>query len=314
MNTNFWYSSFLPNSMLMNCKNVNRKKLNSFKNRIEAQNMFMTLWNLALNRYVWELPETCDARFLETQALLGASACMYNDKMQGFQTLGFLPREFNVYGNPRNGSCFGFFGGVKNCECYIKGSFNDTADAVVLWDNNARYPFINYLITYSERLADLMRSMDTAAWLLQVPYIVTCEQSQENTFKAFFDKVDQHLPYIPVSNALNPESIQTLNLNPNPQVVESLWIQYKNIESEIKTRLGLSSNPAREKKERLTVDEVNESEEITNDYIYSGLEMRKQFCEDVRDAFGINISVKVNEAIEYKTEEEPKELEKNEIS
>lgn len=300
MNTNFWYSSFIPYNCMANAKDVNKKKLNAFKNAQEARNAFMNLYNLALDTFEWEgLPETCNARFLEMQLLIMGAACMYKDPEKGFQTLGFLPMKFNIYGEPESGTAYGFFGSAKNVTCYLDGSYNDIANAVMVRDNISNYPMINFIISYADRLSDLMRSMDTAAWLLQLPYIVTCEQSQVPSFDALFKKVGEHYPYVPVSDALNPDSINSINLNPNPEVLRVLWDQYRNLDNEIRTFLGIQNQCNSDKKERLIVDEVNSNNEITNDYLYLRLRQREKFCEEVNKFFGLNVSVKINKSREF---------------
>lgn len=318
MNNEFWYSSFIPYNCMANAKGVNKKKLNNFKNMQEARNAFMNLWNLALDTFEWKnLPETCNARFLEMQFLIMGAACMYKDPEQGFQTLGFMPKQFNIYGEPSSGTCYGFFGQTKEAVCYLEGSYNDNANCVIARDNISAYPVINYIITYAERLSELMRSMDTASWLLQLPYLITCEQSQVNSFDELFKKVGEHYPYIPVSDALNPDSINAINLNPNPEVLRTLWDQYRNIDNEIRTFLGIQNQCNSDKKERLLVDEVNSNNEITNDYLYLRLRMRKQFCEQINKFWGLNVGVEINKSREFSLMEQykpnNKEVNNNEI-
>lgn len=312
MNTNFWYSSFIPSGCVLDGK-VNKKKLNEIKNMQEARNTFMNLFNLALDTFEWKgLPGTCNARFLEMQLLIMGNACMYKDPSQGLQTLGFLPMEFNIYGEPSTGTAYGFFGQAKKVNCYLEGSYNDIANAVMVRDNISSYPFLNYIITYSERLSDIMRSMDTASWLLQLPYLITCEQSQTATFDALFKKVGEHYPYIPVSDALNPDSIRSINLNPNPEILRTLWDQYRNLDNEIRTFLGIQNQSNSDKKERLLVDEVNSNNEITNDYIELRLRQREKFCEDVNKFFGLNVSVSVNKSREFVLMDQVKDNKQNE--
>lgn len=300
MNTQTWYGTMLPYNTMCNTKNINKKKLNSFKNCQVKRNIFISLWNLALDSFKWEgLPETCNSRFLETQLITSGFGAIVNNANAGYQSLGAMPMKFNIYGEPSDGTVYGFFGEAKKCKFYLDGGENTGADAVLCRDNISNYPYINYIIDYADRLADLIRAQDTAAWLLQLPYIITCEQSQENTFKALFDKVDEHMPYVTVSNALNPETINALNLNPQPMVLEALWTQYKNMEGEIKTLLGITNNPAKDKKERLITDEIASSNEITNDYLYLRLKEREIFAERCNRYFGLNIKVTVNESREF---------------
>lgn len=300
MNTNFWYSSFIPYSCMANAKGVNKKKLNSFKNCREAQNAFMDLFNLALDTIIIEgLPETCNNRFLQMQLLIMGGACIYKDPSQGYQSLGALPMRFNIYGEPESGTAYGFFGEAKNVKFFLDGSYNEDANAVFCRDNTAGYPFINYVITYAERLANIMRAMDTSAQNLQLPYIISCEQSQTATFDALFDKIGEHFPYVAVSDALNPNAINAISLNPNPEILKTLWEQYLNLRNQARMFLGISSAENVDKKERLLVDEVNANEEVTNDYLALRLAQQEEFCDRCNKYFGLNMKAKLNPSREF---------------
>ena len=48
-----------------------------------------------------------------------------------------------------------------------------------------------------------------------------------------------------------------------------------------------------EKSERLLVDEINSNNEFTEQGLKHRLDSRKLFCEQVNEAFGLNISVKL---------------------
>ena len=297
MNMDFWYNTFIPYASLANSKNVNKKKLNAFKNSAERRNAFMNLYNLALDTFEWEgLPETCDARFLEMQLLVMGYAGIYNNPDAGLQTLGFLPLRFNTYGQPVEGNAFGYFGQVDKVNCFVKGSINDNANAVMLRDNLSAYPMINYITMYAERLANTMNAIDSTSFNLQIPYLITCEQSQVNSFKELFNKVDMHEPVIPVSDALNPDNIQPMILNPNPEILRAQWDHYRNLDNEIRTFLGIQNQCNNDKKERLLVDEVNSNNAVTDDHIAMRLRQREEFCENINSFFGLNVSVKINES------------------
>ena len=62
------------------------------------------------------------------------------------------------------------------------------------------------------------------------------------------------------------------------------------LEREILTFFGLNNNF--EKKERLLVDEVNSNNEFISSNVDIMLKCREDFCKEVNEMFGLNISVK----------------------
>lgn len=301
-----WYSSFIP-GFLFQGDNKNLKKLNEFENKIEAQNMFMQLLNLTLDTYKWNnLPDTCNSRFLEMMLIVNGWACLRNDSQYGLQSLGFLPRQFNIYGECTTGTAFGFFGGAMQCECFSEGSLNENIDTVYCRCNMANYPMINYIKIYSKRLSSLMRSMDTLSNQLKTPYFVRCEESQVNTVKEMLKKQQDNEIAIIGSKVLDGRIFEVLQTGVQGGNLEIMRNQYTEVMNMFLTLIGVANISNSTKRERMIVAEANSNNEIINDYLYEGLTQRKLFCEQCNKVFGTNISVEVNETREYTIENEKK--------
>lgn len=303
-----WYDSFIPGFMTSGNNFKNIKKLNEFENKLESQNTFMQLLNLTLDTYKWEnLPETCNSRFLELMLVTNGFACLHKDKEKGLLSLAFMYKSFNLYGEAVTGTAWGFDGTTKQCECFTEGGFNDFADTVYCRSNLTSYPMLNYIKIYANRLSDLMRSMDVVQRQIKSPFIISCEESQLMSVEKVLNDTQENKIAIVTSKMLDSDMFKVLQTGVKAENLNVLREQYVEIMNMFLTLIGVANISNSTKKERMIVAEADSNNEITNDYLYEGLCERQKFAENCNKLFGTNISVKVNETREYKTDDTKKE-------
>ena len=88
------------------------------------------------------------------------------------------------------------------------------------------------------------------------------------------------------------DQIQVLDFNA-PYNVESLQQYLWSLESEMLEYLGIDSQDAFQKKERLIVDEQEGNDELLNYMLASGLKPRRYAAERANTMFGLDLSVDV---------------------
>ncbi len=302
-----FYNTFIPAGFFGGPKG--KKKDALLMNNREFMNQFIKWFHLYETTFDWEgLPEGTDPKFFENMLTLGP-ACLRLDKVEGFQTLGFMAKQFNITGRPTTGGAFGYFGNFKPCTCYIDGADNTGVDTVVCFDNPTGYPGINQIEAAARRLADLKRSMDVFVNTLKQPFFIQCEETQKETIERILNKANDNEIAVLYSSALNSDSIQILQTGANPATLEAYWQHYENIEAEISKVLGITNGTNLDKKERLLVDEVNNANGQTDDNLAVRLRTREEFCEYVNKYFGLNVSVKVHNTREYENMHEEKDTE-----
>lgn len=298
-----WTASFIP-GYLWDSGSKNIKKLAQMENKIEAQNYFMQLMNLAIDTYKWQdLPDTCDERFLEMMLLLNGWACIREGEA-GLMSLGFMPMKWNIYGQPVTGTSFGFFGQAQTMTCYTKGAPVEGTDGVMCRCNTLNYPMVNYIRVCANRLADIVRSQEVIRKQLKSPFIATCEETQVPTFEKIFNKTQDNEIFIVGSNLLNRDSFQVIPTGVDGNNIQILQEHYNNTLNQFLRIIGIKSVTNGDKKERLIVPEATSEYAITNDYLDEGLHARKEFAEMCNQRFGTNISVDVNDSREYFTAKE----------
>ena len=92
------------------------------------------------------------------------------------------------------------------------------------------------------------------------------------------------------------DQIQVLDFNA-PYNVESLQQYLWSIESEMMEFLGIDSQDAFQKRERLIVDEQEGNDELLNYMLASGLKMRRYAAERANEMFGLDLDVNVQKLV-----------------
>lgn len=286
-----WLNNFFPF-----CSNYKLKndKITLYENNIEFQNNFFSLINLVLDSFKFEgLPDTCNERYFKLCLIWGGCAVLADDKDFGYISLGTAPNpeEMNMYGEPNKVFAFGWNGFNRTYNNYMYGSENSNADAVVCRDNDLMYPMINVIWLYATRLTDCMRSIDVTAKKLKTPYFITCDEAQKTSIKKILDDVDFNKDSIIANRSTSPNEFNVLQTNVNPAILDTLWSHFYNLQSEVRSQLGINSATNISKKERLLSYEAHTNDLITDLNLDIRFKNYQLFCDTVNEHFGLNIKV-----------------------
>ena len=274
---------------------LSKKKVALYENNIEFQNIFYNLLNIAMYSFSIEgLPDSCNERFFKLNLIFNGYAALIKDPDLGYLSLGVRPTvnssQLNIYGEYPDVMAFGWNGFNKQYSNYMYGTDNSDAEAVICRDNDLMYPIINILWVYAKRLTDTMRTLDVTARKLKTPYFITCDEAQKSSIKKILDDVDFNQDSIIANRSTMPNEFSVLQTGVQPESVRVLWEHYSNLESEIRTFLGINSAANLDKKERLVVDEAQANDILTDINIEYRLKSYKQFCDTVNNLWGLNIS------------------------
>lgn len=323
-----WLTNFCGAIDIFGGTNLKQKQLAQFKNSLELQNQLMRWMNVALNMYVWEgLPKSVDARFLEISFITRGAAMIVEMEGSYYSLLCLPGYDYNLYGYPTRAFGMGMNGFTKQFDLFVDGADEGKLllktvgieattkyNAVLGFDNKARYPYMNYITNSCLRLADIRRSADVVRNNLKQPAIVACEDTQVNTVKEAFKQRDENQNVIAIGlGGLSMDSIKVWDLKTDPNLLKEFADAAEREENYLREVFGLDSIPNQDKRERLITDEAESNNEITQSNGDIRLNMREKFCEQVNEAFGLNISVRVNvEVSEDVVDEEAEEEEEEE--
>lgn len=292
-----------------------KRTITKIQNDIEFQNCFNFIVTNALDVFEWDLPGTCDARFLELAFLFRGQAVFYN-KDGALLTLMANPSgEYNVYGNPLKCFGYGWNGTNEDITLYVPGAdvseddvrksvsgrvVSNSYSGVYARDNEMAYPYVNYIITDARRMADCLRSIDVTTKNLKRPALVTCEESYKNAVKSALSDIYGNEESIIAIKDFNSKfaDFSTIDLHADPSILTALWECYDKIDSVSRQRLGIDCISNVNKKAQMLSGELSENNMALDYAIEKRLKCRKKACEDIRDAFGIDISVRVKHKVE----------------
>ena len=310
-----WLSNMFP---WFDYNTLSKKKVALYENDIEFQNMFYNLLNILMYSFSIEgLPDSCNERFFKLNLIFNGYAALIKDPDLGYLSLGVRPtvnsNQLNIYGEFPDVMAFGWNGFNKQYKNYMYGTDNSDAEAVICRDNDLMYPMVNIIWMYAKRLTDTMRTLDVTARKLKTPYFITCDEAQKSSIKKILDDVDFNQDSIIANRSTMPNEFNVLQTGVQPESVRVLWEHYSNLESEIRTFLGINSAANLDKKERLVVDEAQANDILTDINIQYRLKSYQQFCDTVNNIWGLNISFVSNIDIVEKQEEIDDSLKQNEV-
>ena len=287
-----WLSNMFP---WFDYNTLSKKKVALYENNIEFQNIFYNLLNIAMYSFSIEgLPDSCNERFFKLNLIFNGYAALIKDPDLGYLSLGVRPTvnssQLNIYGEFPDVMAFGWNGFNKQYSNYMYGTDNSDAEAVICRDNDLMYPIINILWIYAKRLTDTMRTLDITSRKLKTPYFITCDEAQKSSIKKILDDIDFNQDSIIANRSTMPNEFNVLQTGVQPESVRVLWEHYSNLESEIRTFLGINSAANLDKKERLVVDEAQANDILTDINIQYRLKSYQQFCDTVNNLWGLNIS------------------------
>lgn len=291
-----WLSNMFP---WFDFNTLNKKKVALYDNNVEFQNIFYNLLNILMYSFSIEgLPDSCNERFFKLNLIFNGYAALIKDPDLGYLSLGVRPTmnssELNIYGEFPDVHAFGWNGFNKTYTNYMYGTDNTDAEAIICRDNDLMYPMINVIWMYAKRLTDTMRTLDVTARKLKTPYFITCDEAQKSSIKKILDDVDFNQDSIIANRSTMPNEFNVLQTGVQPESVRVLWEHYTNLESEIRTFLGINSAANLDKKERLVVDEAQANDILTDINIQYRLKSYQQFCDTVNNLWGLNISIVSN--------------------
>lgn len=249
---------------------------------------------IATSMFEWKnLPESCDARYLELSLYYMGKACFIYDNKYGFiNTKCAFGGELNIYGIPTQLNCWSYSYHTDR-NTYVGYSDDTTKDkiAILVMNNNQMIPTAPTLELFAQRLAEAQRVCDLNIRQQKYGRLILTDKRQELTMRNLVNQVDDNELNIFVDkNAGLPEAIKTID-NSVPYLADKITDYKREIWNEALTFLGISNMDS--KRERMIVSESDSKNELINLNLQSYLFARKKACEEFNKVFGTNIDVVV---------------------
>ena len=259
------------------------------------QKNFDMLLSLALNRFRWvNLPETCDARYLEwVLHRIGIATLSYDASQptRVYTTLQAMPYgTYNMYGLPTQWRAVGY-DGLTDYEC-------DNENAVLCYYNNSRFAPWNTLEIYARKMTHYERTEDVNLTNQMQPYIYIAPQEKKMDLVNLVKQIQGGEPAVLGDTGLL-DLVQRVTAidTKTPLITEELARCWQNELNRALLWLGIP-HLAFEKGERMIEDEARANTAPTNVMLLDCLKARRDFCEQINSKFGLDVHVYFNEDLE----------------
>lgn len=300
---------FFPGWMLGDFRKSKEFKL---MNLLEYRNTVMDLINSRIDTFGYNgKPVGITDRMLEASVLFNGFACLFTlDEGKTFQALPANPSEnINSAGDWLFAYVYGANGFVKKVKLYLPGitenpsvsrgiggsSVGKTYNGVLLRENATGYPFIYNISLSAKRLGNCMRAMDVALETMKVPYLIKCDETLKDSILKLYSKIRDNEPLIVGSKGLDLQAIEVLDTKVDPSILSEFREQYNFLQSDIQNKMGSFHNAQPDKNAHILEDELHSDDQDTENQLQKSLTYREKFCEEVNEAFGINMSVYVKD-------------------
>ena len=254
-----------------------------------AKNLSMLL-AIAMNRFRWvNLPDTCDARFLELQLHKTgiATICHSKDTPDVWQSLCAAPfGEFNAYGIP----------GKWRARGYDQADYEVTPDngELVYYSFARTNPWL-MLDMYAHRLENYERTADVNLFHQKKPMVFIAPQEKKLELANLLKQVSGNEVAVMGDDSYSSlvEKVKTIDTQV-PLITEDLGRSWQNCLHNALLYLGVP-HLAFEKGERMIEDEARANSAPTNLMLLDCLQARRQACDALNRRFGLNIEVYFND-------------------
>lgn len=255
--------------------------LNSARVRMYEQ----WITSLAVNRFKYiNLPETCDARYLELGLISNGIMTIAAPKQTPeafYSTMVSSISTPNVYDNPTAWQSYGNNG----------WHFNVTPiNGVLVYDNRMRMPIIEQIRIFAEQLARFDRVRDINLLQQNTPYVITAPQTKQLDLANMIKQLCGFEPVIAGYDSLEElvKSIDVVNLQV-PFICDKLDLGQQNTWNNIYKFLGITSMTP--KNDRLVTDEVNMLESPADLMALDPLGARREALDKLNSRFGLDVQV-----------------------
>lgn len=266
----------------------------SYNFRAYTKNLDMLL-SLAINRFKWlNLPETCDARFLEKILHRNGIATLSYKKGEPtkiFTTLQAMPQgQYNMYGLPTKWRAVGYEG--------LTDYDVDDSNGVLCYYSYARVSPWNALEIYARKMAHYERTEDVNLTQQMKPFIGIAPQEKRLELTNLIKQVQGGEPAILGDDQLGEmvDRIKVIDTKV-PLITEELARSHQNVLNQALLYLGIP-HLAFEKGERMIEDEARANTAPTNIMLLDCLNARREFADKCNKKFNLDIQVVFNEDLE----------------
>ena len=219
----------------------------------------------------------------------------------------FAPNNWNIYDWPVSVNLVN----IRGVKFIPVGPQEVDKDVVIGYAQKNHKSVFTLVEYYVERMTDVLMVIRTNLKTCKMPWLVGGTPESHTKLKELFDKLDNDDPDLFIDSD-DIDKFKAL-VSGAPYNIDKLYSYYCAIENELREYLGFQNVGVSEKKEHLITSEVQANNAVVDANKKCLLDNLEDFFQRMRDVFGVNISVKVNEEqlpvedIDYEEEDNEEE-------
>lgn len=273
----------------MNKKIVNSQLTNLLTYQKVRRKMITLASNVLLFKDLEEKAPNIDQSYINKKLVYNGSIAWFMDDVLGllalpYQTIG----RPDIYGRPEKIM-------VQGANGYHRTLSVSEGDAIIMYDNEGKYPLILDIVQDAERIALCKRVQDTNIAQQKTARVWLTSKDKEQTVKDLLNKVDGNVENVIAYDSLDINSVQGV-LNPAPYITNDIDDHLEKLWEEFYSHIGISSVVIN-KKERLIKDEMRASQGGTIASRYVRFNSRKIALAKIKERWGIDIELEFYDGI-----------------
>lgn len=252
---------------------------------------------ICLSMFEWvNLPESCNARFLEMCLFYnGQAALLYDDILGYVNTMAADGGYINIYGLPTEITCYSYRFNQRRSLYMTDTGEEKGKECILVMNNYERIPTTATVSLFAYRLAEAQRTADVNIKAQRTPILITTDQKQYFTLKKMYEEYDGNTPAIFADkNLISPDALKAIKTDA-AFLCNDIYQYKREIWNEFLTFMGIQN--LSEKRERLITGEVDSNNELLNLNLQALLIPRKEACKQFNEKYGLSgekaIDVKV---------------------
>lgn len=242
---------------------------------------------IALSMFEWvNLPDSCNARFLEMCLFYNGQAALLYDEDYGFiNTMAADGGYINIYGLPTEIQCYSYRFNQRRSLYMTDTGEEKSKECILVMNNYERVPTCATINLFAYRLAEAQRTADVNIKAQRTPILITTDQKQLFSLKKMYEEYDGNTPAIFADkNLITPDALKALKTDA-PFIAQDIMDYKREIWNEFLTFLGISN--LSEKRERMVTNEIDSNNELVNLNLQALLIPRKDACREFNEKYGL---------------------------
>lgn len=261
-----------------------------------VQNDYITrMCEIYLSLYkIEEIPKSIDLRYLNKIMMYQAGIAFFEDEI-----LKEKYPEYNLFAFPFQASGYpDIYGNPKTIQVYAANGYTRALknhEFIIVWSNWMRYPPINTIQIFAQRMTQIQRTLDVNLQNQKTPKLIKTNQNQRLTTQNILKEIDGYVPLIQVDEGYSKDPIMAIDIT-SPYLVDKLDLHSNFVWNQYLTWCGIE-NANTDKKERLVANEIMGNYGNVEMSRNTGLESRAYGFDMVNERFGTNIKISFNSNI-----------------